>query len=759
MNDLAATMFNARRKLADLRPYLSAGDRRDIARATLLVIGTIGLLFPVIFVLVLVQGRQGIEFSESLDRSFERRVLIGNLSDALHNAETNHLVYLLRSDPESLKNYQAAHDAISMHLEGLVNERLNPRSDIHRLRNLIDDRLAELHLATIVHQLIGSNRAIRIAHGREGKARTEEIRALIDRTRADAIQTSRDLSEKVRRQARGWETTTLILLTGMIIAMLVASTAVASDLRRRRGVEKELKAAQQLAQQARDAAERASAAKTEFLATMSHEIRTPLSGVIGYTELLHETPGLTREQRSYVDHIQNAGYALLALVNDVLDFSRVEAGEVVLVAEPFSLPELIDNAVSIVRAAARKKALSIRVEVSQDVPGCLLGDAGRLRQVLLNLLNNAVKFTDVGRITLRIEHTGTTDEGECIRFSITDTGPGIALDQQSKLFKRFAQVDHPAGRRMGGAGLGLAISKNFVELMGGEIGVESAEGKGSTFWFVVPLPRAEMAADQGLKAENPHGSGRTGRILVVDDLDQNRELAQAMLRAVGHTVDTARDGAEAVAAVQKKPYDLVLMDVEMSGTDGVTGARMIRGLNHPARNVPIIAMTANVLPQDIRAFRAAGMSDHLGKPYTRAQLLDKVHAILAVAADTAGEPAMDGASREWDQSDSIESLCRFMGREWVAQGLTELKGQLEDTFLEGEPETIGSEQLARKAHVMVSRSSIFGFADFAHLCVRLEEACKSGDEPSGAFQTVRVAADEVHRRVCEMLSRVNAHTM
>ncbi|MXQ10679.1 hybrid sensor histidine kinase/response regulator [Microvirga makkahensis] len=752
-------MFDTRRKLADLRSYLSARDGRHIARATLLVIGTIGLLFPVIFALILTQGRQGTEFGENLGRSFERRVLIGDLSEALQEAEINHLVYLLRGDPEALKSYQTAYDAVSGHLDALVKNGVSLRPGMQILRKLIEDRLAELHLAITVYQFVGSDQALRTVHGRTGKIRVDEIRSLIERTRAEEVQTGRRLSENLRRQAHMWETITLTLLTGMVIAMIVASTAVARDLRRRRGVEKELKAAQQLAQQARDVAERASAAKTDFLATMSHEIRTPLSGVIGYTELLHESRGLTREQRSYVDHIQNAGYALLALVNDVLDFSRVEAGEVLLVAEPFSLPKLVDNAVSIVRAAARKKALPIRVEAGQDVPECLLGDVGRLRQILLNLLNNAVKFTDKGNITLRIENTGTSDEGDRIRFSVIDTGPGIALDQQRKLFKRFAQLDHPAGRRMGGAGLGLAISKRFVELMGGEIGVESEEGKGSTFWFVVPLPRAETAARHVSEADNPHVSIGTGRILVVDDLDQNRELAQAMLRATGHIVDTAKDGAEAVTAVQTRRYDLVLMDVEMADTDGVTAARMIRSLDHPARNVPIIAMTANVLPQDIREFRAAGMNDHLAKPYTRAQLLEKVDAVLVAAAVTAGEPEMDGVSQGSDQPDSIESLCQFMGREWVARGLTELKEQLESTFLEGDPETIESEQLARKAHVMVSRSSIFGFSDFAHLCVRLEEACKAREELSGVFQVVRVAADDVHARVCEMLNRVNAHTV
>lgn len=751
-------MFDARWKLTSLRTHLSTGDRKDIARAALLVIGTIGLLFPVIFMLILVQGRQGAEFSENLDRSFDRRVLIRSLSERIQDAETNHLMYLLKGDPEFLQSYHDAYAAVPGLLDTIAGEDAGINSDLFRLRKQISERLVELNLAIIIHQILGSEQALQIAHNRTGKARAEEIRARIDRISADEIQTSRDLSEKVRSQARAWETITLILLTGMIIAMIVASTGVANDLRRRRSIERELKAAQQLAQQARESAEMASAAKTDFLATMSHEIRTPLSGVIGYTELLQGSPGLTSEQRSYVNHIQSAGYALLALVNDVLDFSRIEAGEVLLVAEPFSLPKLIDNAVSIIRSIARKKGLPIHVETSPDVPEFLLGDAGRIRQVLLNLLNNAVKFTHEGNVTLRLEHTGASTEGERIRFSVIDTGHGIAPDQQDKLFKRFSQVDHPTSRHLGGTGLGLAISKRFVELMGGEIGVRSAEGQGSTFWFEVPLPRTDVPLHQGPETDAPDDLVRSGRILVVDDLDQNRELAQAMLRAEGHTADSATDGSEAVVAVQQRSYDLVLMDVEMADMDGVTAARMIRSLNHPARNVPIIAITANVLPQDVRRFRMAGMNDHLGKPYTRAQLLAKVNAFLTAAEGGEGRRVMNEALSGKDDPNGIDSLCQFMGRDWVVRGLTELKGQLESTFLEAQPDIMEREHLAQRAHVMVSRSSIFGFSEFAHLCIRLEEACKADQELLGVIHNVKAAAIEVHRKVSEMLTRINAHT-
>jgi signal transduction histidine kinase len=378
--------------------------------------------------------------------------------------------------------------------------------------------------------------------------------------------------------------------------------------------------AKEEAERARAQAEEANEAKTEFLASMSHEVRTPLNGILGYTDLLLDDSALTEHQRRHLDRIQSAGAALLTVVNDVLDFSKIEAGQIDLDARAFAPAALIDNAASIVKGLAEKKRLTMTVELPGNLPERLIGDQDRIRQVLLNLLNNAVKFTAVGGVTLRVECTRRADETCILRFSVTDTGIGIAPEMLNRLFQRFSQVDGSISREFGGTGLGLAISKRLVQLMGGEIGVESERGRGSTFWFSISLPLAEQGTQIESTIARGSSSNRAVRILLVEDNEINQEIACAVLKAAGHHLDVVSDGAAAIAAVQARAYDLVLMDVQMPGMDGMTATKHIRALRHPAHLLPIVAMTANVLPQQISRFREAGMDDHIGKPFKREEL-------------------------------------------------------------------------------------------------------------------------------------------
>jgi signal transduction histidine kinase/FixJ family two-component response regulator len=393
-----------------------------------------------------------------------------------------------------------------------------------------------------------------------------------------------------------------------------------TDITERKRVEQVLADAKAEAERLQQEAEQANAAKTEFLATMSHEIRTPLNGIIGYTDLLLDDPNLNDEQRRQLTRVSDAGTALLTLVNDILDFSRIEAGQVELELRRFSPAALIDNTFSIVKAIADKKRLAMRVAVCPNVPAELVGDPDRLRQVLLNLLNNAVKFTPAGEVVLKVECRSRSAERSTLRFSVSDTGIGIASQKQHLLFQRFSQLDGSIRREFGGTGLGLAISKHLVELMGGEIGVESIEGRGATFWFVLdlPVPAAEASAEPaGLQQAKPTAPAR---ILLVEDVTINQEIARAVLESAGHEVDVVADGAQAILAVRNKAYDLVLMDVQMPIMDGMTATRHIRALEHPAKSLPIIAMTANVLPQQVAQFHAAGMNEHVAKPFKRDEL-------------------------------------------------------------------------------------------------------------------------------------------
>ncbi|WP_375455863.1 PAS domain S-box protein [uncultured Methylobacterium sp.] len=397
------------------------------------------------------------------------------------------------------------------------------------------------------------------------------------------------------------------------------------DITERKQAELVLHEAKAAADAARLEAERASAAKTDFLAAMSHEIRTPLNAVIGFTDLLVRSDRLAPDLLRHAELARSSGSALLTVVNDILDFSKVEAGAIDLEHRSFAPAALADNCLSIVRGLATAKGLAVVSRIDGDLPQSLVGDEGRLRQILLNLLNNAVKFTPGGSVTLAVRHVGTTQAagstqaGETIRFSVTDTGIGIPRAKQHRLFERFSQVDDSVTRDFGGTGLGLAICKRLVELMGGAIGVDSDEAAGSTFWFTATLPLgAAVTASAGApRSPTPR---TTGHILLVEDVAINQELARLVLEAAGHTVDVVADGAAAVMAVEDGAFDLVLMDVQMPGMDGITATRMIRRLDGPSAHVPVIAMTANVLPNEVHQFHEAGMDDHVGKPFERAVL-------------------------------------------------------------------------------------------------------------------------------------------
>jgi len=358
--------------------------------------------------------------------------------------------------------------------------------------------------------------------------------------------------------------------------------------------------------QARAEAEAAADAKATFLANMSHELRTPLTSIIGFAALMQEREDLTPEAVHYARRISDASDALLAIINDVLDFSKLEADQVSLENLPLSIRGLLEETTGLIAIQAAAKGLKVRVQVSPKAPKLITGDVVRLRQVLLNLLSNAVKFTTEGSVTVKAAWRETR-KGPRLRISVADTGVGIDPEGMERLFQRFSQADVSIKRTHGGTGLGLAISKAIVILMGGKIGVRSEKGRGSTFWFDIPaspaVDLAVAAADQGAPTEWP-----PLRLLVVDDTAVNRELVRLMLEPLGLGIEEAAGGVEAIQAAMNTPFDLILMDVMMPGVDGLEATRMIRSASLANRETPIIALTADVQPENILACRAAGMN-------------------------------------------------------------------------------------------------------------------------------------------------------
>jgi signal transduction histidine kinase/CheY-like chemotaxis protein/HPt (histidine-containing phosphotransfer) domain-containing protein len=732
------------------KPGILNLERKDWQAVTTLLLALLLVIAAHFLAIDVLKEYEG--SSKVLQESYDANELLRNLDHHLVELESAVRSYIIFED----EKFGAA-------AEGSI---LNIRHDIVAVRDFFEDSTKDeflIKLENLVERKINLNKnvltsyrnsgkvaAAQILSGGEGELIRDSIIAITDSLRQNHQQHMSNYLSQKKKTTRSLRTFSWLSVLAVFLITAFSIFYLIKTSRRRNQAEREKAQKHEELSHALEAAERSNMLKEQFVANMSHEIRTPLNAILGFSSLLQRTD-LNGNQKEFAQGIQTSSTNLLAIINDILDFSKIEAGALHIERIPFSVPSLLHSVDNMFRYRADEKQLAFEIKEDKNVPEAILGDPTRLTQILVNLLGNAFKFTNEGGVKLHVGVAKRDSGSATLRFTVTDTGIGIPSNKQDSIFERFGQATSDTTRRYGGAGLGLTISKQLIELQGGSIRVESVEGKGASFIVEIPYQITEAANNASGKpqAEEGHFNKNKVKILIVEDNPMNRRIVELLLDEWHFQHEHAANGKIALDLLRKNVYDLVLMDIQMPEMDGYTTAQATRQELH--LDVPIIATTAHAFAGEREKCISYGMNDYISKPIREDELLALINRYVPrskekkqknVAAKTSTQHHI-GFNRHYvmELSKGKPEVLQEMAGLFLSQSAKELE-QIERSLLSN-----NFCEAAAAAHSMKSTAAYMGFAaSLGELLKKLELAARDkspdAEEVNSLFEKVKKMREE-----------------